>query len=194
MNTICWQAYPFVDQTELARTWLEIQSRLQLAPKTIDAYGRSLNDFPNFCTKQAIEPAGVAREQVALYVQDLATRPNPRVPRSLLFPLEAASRTAPCSNESRSYGYSVIISLKNNSGQTIRLVVVTTCRGKGLLVRGIEAPSSLSYPTLDSLRQRVAEHAPSAQGRTAPKSGHAASRLRWSLTARRIGHARNQPF
>src|SRR5258708_15159487 len=86
MNTICWQAYPFVDQTELARTWLEIQSRLQLAPKTIDAYGRSLNDFLKFCTKQAIEPAGVTREQVALYVQDLATRPNPKGAQILAFP------------------------------------------------------------------------------------------------------------
>jgi integrase/recombinase XerD len=86
MNTICWQAYPFVDQTELARTWLEIQSRLQLAPKTIDAYGRSLNDFLKFCTKQAIEPAGVTREQVALYVQDLAMRPNPKGAQILTFP------------------------------------------------------------------------------------------------------------
>lgn len=86
MNTICWQFYPLVNETETARTWLEIQHRLQLAPKTIDAYGRSLNDFLGFCARYAIEPETVTREQVALYVQDLATRPNPKGAHVLTFP------------------------------------------------------------------------------------------------------------
>ena len=86
MNAIRWQAYPFVDQIELARTWLETQSWLQLAPKTIDAYGRSLNDFLSFCMRHAIQPETVTREQVALYVQDLATRPNPKGATILTFP------------------------------------------------------------------------------------------------------------
>jgi hypothetical protein len=96
MNTISWQAYPLVGQTELARTWLETQSWLQLAPKTIDAYGRSLNDFLGFCMKHAIQPEQVTREQIA-----------------------------PCSRESEFYGCSVIIWLKNTSGLTIRSVGVT---------------------------------------------------------------------
>ena len=86
MNTICWQSYPFVDQTELARTWLEIQDQLQLAPKTIDAYWRGLNDFLGFCTRHAIQPETITREQVALYVQDLAMRPNPKGVHILAFP------------------------------------------------------------------------------------------------------------
>jgi len=86
VNTVCWQFYPLVDETETARTWLEIQHRLQLAPKTIDAYGRSLNDFLGFCARYAIEPETVTREQVALYVQDLATRPNPKSVHVLTFP------------------------------------------------------------------------------------------------------------
>lgn len=86
MNAIRWQAYPFVEQTELARTWLETQSWLQLAPKTIDAYGRSLNDFLDFCIRQAIQPEMVTREQVALYVQDLAVRPHPKGANVLNFP------------------------------------------------------------------------------------------------------------
>ncbi len=86
MNTISWQFYPLVEQTELARAWLDIQNRLQLAPKTIDAYGRGLNDFLSFCARQAIQPEGITREQVALYVQDLATRPNPKGANILAFP------------------------------------------------------------------------------------------------------------
>ena len=38
-------------------------------PKTIDAYGRSLNDFLEFCGRQRIQPEAITREQVALYVQ-----------------------------------------------------------------------------------------------------------------------------
>ena len=78
MNEIRWELYPLVATSELARTWLQIQMHLQLAPKTIDAYGHSLNDFLAFCQRSEIEPSTIAREQVALYVQDLAQRPNPK--------------------------------------------------------------------------------------------------------------------
>jgi integrase/recombinase XerD len=86
MNTICWKSYPLVEQVQTARTWLELQNLLQLAPKTIDAYGRGLNDFLGFCAQHHIEPETITREQVALYVQDLATRPNPKGAKILAFP------------------------------------------------------------------------------------------------------------
>jgi site-specific recombinase XerD len=86
VNTICWKFYPLVEQKEAARKWLELQNQLQLAPKTIDSYGRGLNDFLGFCMKQSIEPETVTREQIALYVQDLATRPNPKGAKILTFP------------------------------------------------------------------------------------------------------------
>src|SRR5262244_551201 len=77
-SEISWQFYPLVAQSETARSWLQIQANLQLAPKSIDAYGRSLNDFLGFCARQAIDPETVDRPHVALYVRDLATRPNPK--------------------------------------------------------------------------------------------------------------------
>jgi integrase/recombinase XerD len=78
MGEIRWELYPLVAANAHGRHWLTLQSHLQLAPKTIDAYGRSLSDFLAFCQKSGIEPSTIAREQVALYVQDLAQRPNPK--------------------------------------------------------------------------------------------------------------------
>jgi hypothetical protein len=37
MNEIRWELYPLVATSERSRTWLQVH--LQLAPKTIDAYG-----------------------------------------------------------------------------------------------------------------------------------------------------------
>ena len=78
MSTVRWELYPLVAASELPRVWLELQSHLQLAPKTVDAYGRCLNDFLTFCQRRGIVPEALTREQVALYVHDLATRPNPK--------------------------------------------------------------------------------------------------------------------
>jgi integrase/recombinase XerD len=81
MPEIRWEFYPLVAQHELARTWLTMQSNLQLAPATIDAYGRNLNDYLAFCSKHRLLPETLTREALALYVQDLASRPNPRGPK-----------------------------------------------------------------------------------------------------------------
>src|SRR5579859_3041693 len=78
MGEIRWELYPLVATSERSRAWLQLQCHLQLAPKTIDAYGRSLNDFLAFCQRCEIVPETITREQVALYVQDLAHRPNPK--------------------------------------------------------------------------------------------------------------------
>jgi integrase/recombinase XerD len=78
MPEVRWDLYPRVASAELARTWLQIQAHLQLAPKTIDAYGRCLEDYLSFCSKQSLAPEMVTREYIALYVRDLATRPNPK--------------------------------------------------------------------------------------------------------------------
>lgn len=78
MGEIRWESYPLVAQQELARTWLTMQRNLQLAPTTIDVYGRNLNDYLAFCFTHHLSPSTLTRESVALYVQDLATRANPR--------------------------------------------------------------------------------------------------------------------
>lgn len=78
MSDVRWPLYPFVSGNELARAWLQMQAHLQLAPKTIDAYGRCLNDYLAFCAREDVIPEAATREQVALYVHDLATRPHRR--------------------------------------------------------------------------------------------------------------------
>jgi len=78
MTEIRWEQYPLVGQHELARNWLQRQAHLQLAPKTVDAYGRCLNDYLGFCARHKVQPEAATRDVVALYVQDLAHRPNPK--------------------------------------------------------------------------------------------------------------------
>ncbi len=78
MSTVRWELYPLVAASALPHAWLQRQSHLQLAPNTVDAYGRCLNDFLAFCQRSGIEPLAITRDQVALYVQDLARRPNPK--------------------------------------------------------------------------------------------------------------------
>ena len=78
MSIVRWELYPLVEASALPRAWLQLQSHLQLAPTTVDAYGRCLNDFLAFCQRTGIVPEAITREQVALYVHDLAQRPNPK--------------------------------------------------------------------------------------------------------------------
>lgn len=85
MSEVRWERYPRVAASELTRSWLQIQAHLQLAPNTIDAYGRCLEDYLSFCSIHRIAPEGITREQVALYLQDLATRPNPKGAHMLSF-------------------------------------------------------------------------------------------------------------
>src|SRR5713101_5921131 len=78
MSTVRWELYPLVAASALPHAWLQRQSHLQLAPNTVDAYGRCLNDYLGFCAAQNVQPEAVTRDLVALYVQDLAHRPNPK--------------------------------------------------------------------------------------------------------------------
>ncbi len=78
MERIRWEMYPVVADHERGRAWLQLQANLQLASKTIDAYGRGLDDFLRFCAAQGIVADEVSRGEVALYVADLARRPHRR--------------------------------------------------------------------------------------------------------------------
>jgi len=77
MTDIRWKHYPFVAQHEHTRAWLQIQGNLGLAPNTIDAYGRALNDYLDFCQRHEIGADAATREHLSLYVRDLTSRPNP---------------------------------------------------------------------------------------------------------------------
>lgn len=73
-----WELCPRVEGHERTKQWHEMEELLRRAPKTVEAYGRSLNDYLRFCGRKEIDPEGAGRGEVALYVGDLASRPNPR--------------------------------------------------------------------------------------------------------------------
>lgn len=75
---IRWELFPHIVALPAAREWLELQANRQLSPRTVEAYGRSLEDLFRFFERQ--EPPIVAesatKKHVAAYVRDLVTRPN----------------------------------------------------------------------------------------------------------------------
>ena len=55
-DAIEWFRYPFVAAHDLAKTWLITGTLLGLAPNTLDAYARGLDDFLGFCQRAGISP------------------------------------------------------------------------------------------------------------------------------------------
>lgn len=78
MAEVRWERYPLVAATPHARSWLAIQANLGLAPNTVEAYGRALQDFLAFSTRRAVAAETATREHIAAYVGDLTSRPNRR--------------------------------------------------------------------------------------------------------------------
>lgn len=73
-----WFRYPLLAAQPEARRWLESEYLLGLAPNTIDAYGRGVEDFLAYCRRVDADPVTVTRETIARYVGDLRRRPGPR--------------------------------------------------------------------------------------------------------------------
>ncbi len=78
MEQIRWERYPLLTKNSRSSVWLKIQANLGLATNTIEAYGRSLEDFLRFCERSSLIPESATREHVSEYVRDLTSRPNPR--------------------------------------------------------------------------------------------------------------------
>jgi len=78
MTDVQWEHYPLVTQMPRAQAWLHMQAHLGLAPNTVAAYGRALNDYLAFCQRHAMSVEAARKEQIAQYVHDLTSRPNPR--------------------------------------------------------------------------------------------------------------------
>ncbi len=78
MSDISWERFPLLSANPHARSWLTIQANLQLAPNTVAAYGRALEDYLAFCARSSVEADSATREQLAAYVRDLTRRPAPR--------------------------------------------------------------------------------------------------------------------
>jgi integrase/recombinase XerD len=65
-----------LDASPDARLWLQIQTELGLAPKTVEAYGRALSDYFDVCDRRGVDPVAASRADIAGYVRDLASRPS----------------------------------------------------------------------------------------------------------------------
>lgn len=78
MSPIQFDRYPLLSRSEHARAWLSIQANLQLAPNTIDAYARGVEDFLSFSVSGSFDPDSATKEHIALWINDLSERPHPR--------------------------------------------------------------------------------------------------------------------
>jgi len=84
LEDIRWDRYPAVAEQAMARTWIENQVLLGMAPNTVDAYARSVQDFLVFCEKAGISATGASHDEIAQYVGDLRRRPSPHGAKILL--------------------------------------------------------------------------------------------------------------
>lgn len=75
---IRWEQFPHVESTPEGKQWLESQHQLGLAPNTVAAYGRALEDFLGWCQRRQVGPTAAGRAEVAGWVGDLRDRPGPR--------------------------------------------------------------------------------------------------------------------
>ncbi|EFH85291.1 tyrosine-type recombinase/integrase [Ktedonobacter racemifer] len=78
MVVIHWERYPHITETIHAHIWLQIQANLGLAPNTIEAYARALEEYLALCIRTKVAAISATKEHVSWYVHDLMTRPNPR--------------------------------------------------------------------------------------------------------------------
>lgn len=74
---IAVERFPQVHASENASAWFTMQQHLSLAENTIQAYGRCLEDYLYFCSERDVVPEEAGRDHIALWVSDLASRPNP---------------------------------------------------------------------------------------------------------------------
>lgn len=69
------ERFPLVQQNESATSWLALQVNLLLAPNTIEAYARALEDFLSYLSSVRMPLLEVGREQIAGYIHSLAEKP-----------------------------------------------------------------------------------------------------------------------
>jgi len=78
MAEIGCERYPRAAELDVTRAWLVLQHNLGLAPNTIDAYGRALEEFLAFSATKETPVITAAKDHIAAYVRDLTSRPHPR--------------------------------------------------------------------------------------------------------------------
>ena len=71
-ENVSWGLFPRIAALPSAREWLQLQANRQLSPRTIEAYGRGLEDLLRFCEQQepplSVETA--TKGDLAAYVRD----------------------------------------------------------------------------------------------------------------------------
>lgn len=80
-DQVQWARYPAVAEEPCAQAWLSLQLNLGLAPSTVAAYARALDDHLRFCRQIAVTTGAASRADIAAYLRDLTTRPNGRAGR-----------------------------------------------------------------------------------------------------------------
>lgn len=78
LDDIRWDRYPTVADHTAARQWIENQVLLGMAPNTVDAYARAVQDFLTFCALAEIQASTAHRDEIARYVGYLRRKVSPR--------------------------------------------------------------------------------------------------------------------
>src|SRR5271170_3494630 len=66
-----WLRYSLVAADPQGRSWLTLLDNLGRSPATIDAYGRSLDQYMRFCQKLGLNGTDATLEHVSLFVRHL---------------------------------------------------------------------------------------------------------------------------
>ncbi len=77
-DNVLWERFPSVARTAEGKHWLEVQRMLGLAPNTVEAYGRGLEEFLRWCKGAGVAATSATRGDVARYVGDLRERRGPK--------------------------------------------------------------------------------------------------------------------
>jgi integrase/recombinase XerD len=82
-ENVPWELFPRIRALSSAQEWLQLQANRQLSSRTVEAYGRSLEDLLHFCAQQEppLDVETATKAHLGGYVQDLVTRPNPHGPQ-----------------------------------------------------------------------------------------------------------------
>ena len=85
--------WPDIADHAQATAWLKIQSDLGLAPRTVDAYGRALDDFLSVCRRDNTDPETAGRAEIARYVRHLREHTSQRPRGDALEPATLSNAT-----------------------------------------------------------------------------------------------------
>ncbi len=75
-ESIEWYRYPVLAENPHGKQWIKSEALLGLAPNTIDAYARGVNDFLAFCQRTGVDLLTTSKGDLARYIGDLRQRPG----------------------------------------------------------------------------------------------------------------------